>query len=36
VFSVAEETVERPGDIGGRLFYKNKKKKIDVRDSEVA
>jgi len=35
VFSVAEETVERPGDIGARLFYKNKEK-IDVGDSEVA
>jgi hypothetical protein len=34
-FSVAEETVELPGDIGTRLFYKNKET-IDVRDSEVA
>lgn len=35
MFIVAEETVERPGDIGARLFYKNKET-IDVRDSEVA
>lgn len=34
-FIVAEETFERPGDIGTRLFYKNKEA-IDVRDSEVA
>jgi hypothetical protein len=35
VFIVAEETVERPGDIGARLFYR-KKETIDVRDSEIA
>ena len=35
VFSVAEETVERPGGIGARLFYKNKET-LDGRGSEVA
>jgi hypothetical protein len=35
VFNVAEETVERPRDVGARLFYKNKET-IHVRDSEVA